>query len=158
MRHDLGMRHPAATIDIDAPLSQVWRVMLDVERYGEWNPFIRRVDCPSPPKVGDPIRLHVQFRGGMRVVSPERISTIEPPYVDPAGVTRATLAYVYEGLPSRLGLVKGTRWQQLAQQGGATRYETVEIFSGPLVRYAGPGRVADGFRRHAEALKERAEA
>jgi hypothetical protein len=33
----------------------------------------------------------------------------------------------------------------------------VEEFSGPLVRFAGPGRVAEGFRRHAAALKQRAE-
>ena len=131
--------------------------MLDVDAYGEWNPFITRADCTSPPSVGDPIRLHVTFGDGTKVVSPERIRSVVPPYDDPSGVARATLAYVYEGLPSRLRLLQGTRWQQLAQADGATRYETVEIFSGPLVRLAGPGRVADGFRRHAEALKTRAE-
>jgi hypothetical protein len=150
------MTNPAAGIDIDAPIELVWRVMLDVAAYGEWNPFITRADCPTPPRAGDPIRLHVTFVNGTKVVSPERISTVEPPYVD-GGVTRATLAYVYEGLPSKLGLLRGTRWQQLAQGDGPTRYETVEIFSGPLVRLAGPGRVADGFRRHAQALKTRAE-
>ncbi len=76
-----------------------------------------------------------------------------------AGVRRATLAYVYEGLPSKLGLVKGVRYQRLSQEpGGPTRYDTVEEFSGPLVKLAGPGRVEDGFRRHAEALKKRCEA
>ena len=34
----------------------------------------------------------------------------------------------------------------------------VEEFSGPLVGLAGPERVAEGFRRHAEALRTRAEA
>jgi polyketide cyclase/dehydrase/lipid transport protein len=151
------MTNPAAGIDIDAPIDLVWRVMIDVAAYGEWNPFITRADCPSPPRAGDPIRLHVTFGDGTKVVSPERIRTVQRPYVDSDGVARATLAYVYEGLPSKLGLLSGTRWQQLAQGDGATRYETVEIFSGPLVRLAGPGRVADGFRRHAEALKARAE-
>jgi hypothetical protein len=151
------MTQPAAGVDIHAPIGVVWHVMLDVASYGEWNPFINRAECPTPPRVGDPIRLHVTFRDGTKVVSPERISTIVPPYVDEAGVSRATLAYVYEGMPSKLGLLGGTRWQQLAQAAGATRYETVEIFTGPLVRLAGPGRVADGFRRHAEALKTRAE-
>ncbi len=151
------MTNPSAGIDIDAPLELVWQVMLDVDAYGEWNPFITRADCASPPRVGDPIRLHVTFGDGTKVISPERIRSVVPPYDDPSGVARATLAYVYEGLPSRLRLLQGTRWQQLAQAGGATRYETVEIFSGPLVRLAGPGRVADGFRRHAEALKARAE-
>ena len=71
---------------------------------------------------------------------------------------RATLAYVYEGLPARLGLVRGTRFQRLTQRaGGPTIYDTVEEFSGPLVPLAGPARVEAGFKRHAEALKARAE-
>jgi len=40
---------------------------------------------------------------------------------------------------------------------GPTRYETVEEFSDPLVALAGPKRVEEGFRRHAEALKARCE-
>lgn len=150
-------RHPAAEVDIDAPLDAVWAVMTDTARYGEWNPFVFRAECPSPPSVGDPIRLHVEFAGGKRVVSPERISVLEPPH-DDAGVRRAVMAYVFEGWPARLGLVRGTRFQRLSQRHGEpTRYETVEVFSGPLVALAGPGRVEEGFRRHAEALKARAE-
>lgn len=150
-------RHPHAAIDIDAPLDLVWTVMLDTAAYGEWNPFVVRADCPSPPSVGDPIRLHVEFANGRRAVSPERISVVDAP-ADHDGVRRATLAYVYEGLPARLGLVRGTRFQRLSQApGGSTRYETVEEFSGPLVPLAGPGWVEEGFRRHAVALKERAE-
>ena len=100
----------------------------------------------------------MRWANGRGTTSPERISVVEPPHeVD--GVRRATLAYVYEGLPSKLGLVRGTRYQRLRQvDGGPTNYETVEEFSGPLVALAGPGRVADGFRRHAEALKTRCEA
>ena len=75
-----------------------------------------------------------------------------------SGTTTALMSYVYEGLPSRLGLVRGVRHQRLTQHpGGPTTYATVEEFSGPLVRLAGPGRVADGFRRHAEGLRKRAE-
>lgn len=148
---------PSAAADIDAPLDLVWTVMLDTERYGEWNPFLHRVECPSPPSVGDPIRLHVEFVNGKQVVSPERISVVEPPH-ERDGIRRATLAYVYEGLPAKLRLVRGTRFQRLSQAPGEpTRYETVEEFSGPLVPLAGPARVAEGFRRHAEALRTRAE-
>lgn len=152
-------RHPEASIEIDAPLGTVWSVMLDTARYGEWNPFVERADCPSPPSVGDPIVLHVRWRDGSTARSPERVSAVETPRTDAAGVTRATLSYVYAGWPARLGLVRGTRHQRLTQAAGEpTAYHTVEEFSGPLVRFAGPGRVADGFRRHAAALKERAEA
>jgi len=151
--------HPSATVAIDAPLALVWEVVLDTERYGEWNPFVERVECPTPAAVGDPIVLHVRWATGRSTRSPERISAIQAPVTDADGVTTATLSYVYEGLPAKLGLVRGTRHQRLRQEpGGPTSYDTVEEFSGPLVRFAGPGRVADGFRRHAAGLKQRAEA
>jgi hypothetical protein len=149
---------PRASVEIDAPLDLVWSVMLDVDRYSEWNPFVVRAECPSPPAVGDPIRLHVRWADGRSATSPERISVVEPPDAAADGVRRAALAYVYEGLPAKLGLVRGTRWQRLSQpEGGPTTYDTVEEFSGPLVRFAGPGRVAEGFGRHAAALRQRAE-
>lgn len=151
-------RHPEASIQIDAPLETVWSVMLDTARYGEWNPFVERADCPSPPSVGDPILLQVRWRDGSTSRSPERISAVEGPTTGADGVTRACLSYVYAGWPARLGLVRGTRHQRLERSAtGPTAYHTVEEFTGPLVRFAGPGRVADGFRRHASALKERAE-
>ena len=150
--------NPRAAVDIDAPIEQVWAVMLDTGAYAEWNPFVVRADCATPPKVGEPITLHVKWANGRGTTSPERISAVEPPEADDHGVRRATLAYVYEGLPAKLGLVRGTRFQRLSQApGGPTRYETVEEFSGPLVPLAGPKRVEDGFRRHAAALKARCE-
>jgi hypothetical protein len=149
---------PGATVAIDAPLETVWAVMMDVGAYGAWNPFLFRVECPSPPKAGDPIVLHVRWPNGRTTRSPERVSLVEPPQPD-GDTVRATLAYDYEGLPARLRLVRGRRFQRLSQVvGGPTVYDTVEEFSGPLVPLAGPARVADGFRRHAEALKARAEA
>lgn len=153
-------RNPRARAEIDAPLDHVWAVMLDTASYGEWNPFCFRADCASPPKPGDPIMLHVRWANGRTTKSPERISQVVAPYDDPKtpGTRRALLAYVYEGLPSKLGLVRGTRLQQLSQEpGGPCVYDTVEQFSGPLVALAGPGRVAEGFQRHADALKLRAE-
>jgi hypothetical protein len=102
--------------------------------------------------------LHVRWANGRTARSPERVSEVAPPTGGGDGVVTATLAYVYEGLPARLGLVRGTRYQRLRQEpGGPTSYETVEEFSGPLVPLAGPGRVAEGFGRHAAALKRRAE-
>lgn len=148
--------HPWAAVDIEASIERVWDVMIDTASYGDWNPFIERVEC-ARPEVGEPIVLHVRWANGRGATSPERISVVEPPH--PAdGVRRATLAYVYAGLPARLGLVKGIRYQRLCQEdGGPTRYDTVEEFSGPLVVLAGPRRVQDGFQRHAEALKTRCE-
>ena len=152
------MPDPTASATINAPLATVWAVMLDTASYAAWNPFLERVECPSPTSVGDPIVLHVRWANGRTARSPERISAVEPPTTGADGVSTACLSYVYEGLPAKLGLVRGTRHQRLRQEpGGPTAYDTVEEFSGPLVRFAGPGRVAEGFRRHAAALKQRAE-
>jgi len=154
----MSAAHPSARVEIDAPLTVVWSVMLDTAAYPEWNPFVVRADTATPPMVGNPIVLHVRWANGRGATSPERITALEPPTTAADGVTTALLSYVYEGLPSRLGLVRGVRHQRLTQApGGPTVYATVEEFSGPLVALAGPARVADGFRRHAEALKVRAE-
>lgn len=144
--------NPAASVTIAAPLDVVWRIMLDTTSYPSWNPFVVRADTPQPPAVGNPIVLHVVWENGSRARSPERITALER-YDD-----SALLSYVYEGLPARIGLVRGTRHQRLTAVAGGTRYDTVEEFSGPLVFLAGPGRVQRGFERHAAALKARAEA
>lgn len=147
---------PRATVAIEAPLAVVWQVMLDTEAYAEWNPFVVRAETEQPPAVGNPILLSVRWANGKGTRSPEVITAIEHPTTAADGTTTALLSYVYAGLPAKLGLVRGTRHQKLTQPPGRpTSYETWEEFSGPLVRLAGPGRVADGFRRHAEALARR---
>jgi hypothetical protein len=149
---------PRASVEIDAPLGTVWQVMLDTDAYGEWNPFVERAETPQPAAVGNPIVLHVRWANGKGTRSPEVITGIDAPRTDSDGTTTACLTYDYAGLPSKIGLVRGTRHQRLTQlKGGPTLYDTIEEFSGPLVKLAGPGRVAEGFRRHAEALKRRAE-
>ena len=145
------MTNPTAGVDIAAPLEVVWRIMLDAASYGSWNPFVVRVETPEPPTVGNPIVLHVVWENGSRTRSPERITAVR------LEDDSALLSYVYEGLPSKLGLVRGVRHQRLTRTAGGCRYDTVEEFSGPLVFLAGPGRVQRGFERHAAALKARAE-
>ena len=151
------MDNPSAQVEIDAPIELVWRIMLDTEAYADWNPFVERAETAVPAAVGNPITLHVRWANGKTTRSPERITAIEHP-LRRDGVARANLSYVFEGWPAKVGLVRGTRHQRLTQHSkGPTIYDTVEEFTGPLVPLAGPGRVADGFRRHAEALKVRAE-
>lgn len=149
---------PSASVEIEAPLEVVWQVMLDTAAYADWNPFVESAETPSPPTAGNPIVLHVRWANGRTTRSPERITAIESPSAAADGTTTALLSYQYEGWPARLRLLSATRHQRLTQRPGTpTTYDTVEEFSGPLVRLAGPTRVADGFRRHAEALKARAE-
>jgi uncharacterized protein YndB with AHSA1/START domain len=140
-----------ADVVIDAPADVIWRVMLDLDGYPRWNPFIVRVDRPGgrPARVGDAITLHVRFGNGQRVASRERITRIEPP---------AVLEYRFDGWMHRVGLIRGRRLQRLERvDDGATRYHTEERFRGALSSVVVRG-VQDGFRRHAEALKRYVEA
>ena len=152
------MPHASATIGIDAPPELVWAVMLDLDAYGGWNPFIYRVDrapglAGRPAQLGERFTLQVRFGGGRAVASRERVTAIEAP-VD----GRARLEYQFHGRLHQWGLVRGLRQQRLSPgPGNSTVYTTEETFRGPL-RFLLPIRaVRDGFRRHAAALKQRAE-
>jgi hypothetical protein len=147
----------SVTVEIDAPLEVVWAVMLDLDRYGDWNPFIYRVDrepgrAGRPAQLGERITLQVRFGGGRAVASRERVTGIE---VTSDG---RRLEYEFYGWLHRLGLVRGRRQQIVTAAGPmSTVYSTEETFRGPL-RFVLPVRaVQGGFRRHAKALKQHAE-
>lgn len=138
-----------ATIDIDAPLEQVWAVMLDFPRYGEWNPFIVRAELAGPPGIGAALRLHVKWHDGAGATSGELLTELVPP-------TR--LVYRFTGPLHALNLVRATRVQQLEPlPNNRTRYSTREDFSGLLTAALPLARIQDGFDRHARALRTRAE-
>ncbi len=144
---------------IDAPIDLVWAVMLDTDRYPEWNPFVVRIDLPRrrSVQVGDPIVLHVRWLTGGRTTSSERVTKMEPP--EASGGRRALLEYQYHGVLHGPGLIRGRRKQELSRlDEAATSYSTFEHLKGPLAWAAPIVKVRDGFERHAAALKARAEA
>ena len=108
------MRLAQATVTIDAPIDLVWSVMLDLPAYREWNPFIYRArkSGDDTARVGDDLVLHVRFRSGRAVASPERITAIEAP-----ADGRAALEYEFRGPLHACGLIRGRRrrsWKTLA--------------------------------------------
>ena len=143
---------PSASASIDAPLDLVWQVMLDTASYGEWNPFVYQVECPSPAQVGDPIKLHVRWANGRTTTSPERITRLEHPFHED-GLAAARLSYEYEGLPHRLGLVHSVRHQWLSQEDG--RPDAVRDAPGPD-RPDGPVRRTGPDHRRLRAARRRA--
>jgi uncharacterized protein YndB with AHSA1/START domain len=150
-----------ARITIDAPAEIVWSVMVDLDRYGEWNPFILRITTRGGPeaRVGDRILLRVRFGNGREYDSPERIVALEPPSVGADGVVRARLEYEYYNWLHRLYLVRGRRTQTLAQApDGSTVYHTYERIHGLIAFVIPSAAITSGFNRHAQALKQRAEA
>ncbi len=153
---------PVAQTDtiIHAPISKVWEVMMDVDRYSEWNPFVIRIDCESAlPQVGTDLILHVRFSGSARVMKEhERITRLEPP-APRDGLEHALLEYQFLGPLHALFLVRGKRQQTLQSlPEGRTRYSSYERLYGLLAWAAPMAMVQDGFERHAAALKQRCEA
>jgi hypothetical protein len=149
-------RSAEASATIEAPAEVVWAVMLDLDAYPTWNPFVVRVDGPTgrPAAVGDELVLHVRWASGRGVTTRERITRLEPP-----SGGRATLEYEFGGPLAALGLVRGRRLQQVEDApGGAARYRTAERLHGLLAVAAPISRVQEGFERHAAGLKARAEA
>lgn len=146
-----------ASVDIDAPLAGVWRHITDLARYGAWNPFVVSLDGPSTA-TGSALRLRARWEDGGDNVVRVVVTRAEPPAADPEGTVRAAFAYDLAGALPRLGLLRSSRTQSLTQvPGGATRYETREVFEGPMRVFVPRSKVQRGFEIHAAALKLRAE-
>lgn len=64
------MKEIRTSVEIDAPPERVWAVLVDTERWGEWNPFADRV--VGELAVGERIEVHLLAGPGGRA------STIRP--------------------------------------------------------------------------------
>jgi len=154
----MGMPFAEATVEIAAPIDVVWRVMTDLPRYCEWNPFVVAIEpLDGVFCVGAAIALTVKWSGSGGASTIEVVDRLDAPATD-GEVQRAMMEYRFLGWLTRLALVRGSRQQSLAQRlGGPTIYRTSERFTGVLARAVPLAKVQDGFERHARALKARAE-
>ena len=138
--------------DISAAPEAVWRVLTDLRRFGEWNPFIR--EASGDLCVGGTVRVRVQT------------SLSIPPVFLVSPIFRATVLSCKPNRELRwLGhfvtprFAEGEHWFLLEDAGeGRTRFAQREIFAGIL-----PGLFAKALRRETlrgfqamnEALKTR---
>lgn len=152
-----------ASIEIDAPIETVWAVMLDLPRYHEWNPFIVDIagidDAPPTSQIGARLLLDIRMVNDKALRCWETVTHVEAPAHDDAEQHTALLVYRYASWPAQLGLVQAGRRQSLTQQRNMpTIYLSEETFHGILSPFLPLAGVRDGFQRHAQALKQRAEA
>jgi len=138
------------SVEIAAPIERVWQIMLDTARYGEWNPFLVRVD--GEPRLDGELLLHVRWPSGGGARSAELVTQLDPP-----ANGRATLTYRFTGLLASIGAVGATRVQSLEADGARTRYYTREEFRGWLTWALPLAKVQAGFEAHAASLKRHAE-
>ena len=75
-------------IDIAAPVERVWDILVDIERYAEWNPLTTRVETDL--EIGSPVDLYVTL-GPLKLKQPEWIESVDPPHLqrDGAGADSA---------------------------------------------------------------------
>lgn len=117
------MRHRIETrITIDAPPETVWAVLVDLDRYCEWNPFI--VESSGRVAVGERLTNRMSRPGGNTMVFGPTVTEVEP------GRVFEWLGRL--GLP---GLFDGRhRFELQPNEDGTTTVRHSEYFSGILVR------------------------
>ena len=150
------MRSVGASIEIDAPVEQVWAVLTDVARYPEWNPFT--VSVKTDFELGSPVDMQVCLFGKTNKDGTRKtMNQVE--YVTGYEEGRRVSWGVPVG-PS--WFVLADRWQELTDLGGGrTRYETVDEFTGVGVGFMlllMERHMKRGFTEVAQALKARCEA
>lgn len=135
-------------LEIDAPPDVVWEAITDLDRYGEWNPFVH--ECRSTLKPGDPIHMLVQIGNGTR-----RQEEIISDYREGEG-------FAYRMKPVPLGTLSSWRTQQIeAAAGGRSRYHSrfqLEGWLMPVVRGLLGAKLEAGFTGMSHGVRDRAEA
>jgi hypothetical protein len=135
-------------IEIDAPASVVWEILVDFERHPEWNPFIEEISGEA--KEGSRLSLTVRPPGG-------RAMSFEPTVL--AAAEARELRWLGRvGLPR---IFDGEHRFVLEPQGTArVRLVHAECFRGilvPLLWRSLESRTREGFEQMNRALKARAE-
>ena len=135
------------TVEIEAPIERVWEILVDVERYGDWNPFTTRVETNF--EIGSPVDLYVTL-GPLKLKQPETIVAVDRPHL-----------LVWRTKVGARVLLSARREQRLEALGETRcRYLTTDAFKGlltPLVVFLFGRLVRRGFNDMAWALKKHAE-
>ena len=130
------------TIEVMATPAVVWEVIVDLPRYGEWNPFV--VECRPTLAVGDPIA---------------RLRGVRPPAArdDPGARSRRAALLRLAGEPARQ---PGVSPLPRAPGHGRRAHALPVALSGwlmPVVREPLGRRLQQGFQGMTVALGRRAE-
>ncbi len=137
----------SSRVTIEAPAQWVWDVIVDFERYGEWNEFCPEVDARL--EVGAAVVMKVDLGNGLQDQT-EYITDIEAPHKivwsmrnEPGDPIHANRTQLIEPLDDE----RCTYW-------------TIDEFEGdaaaPMLKAMGQG-IERGFELCAQGLKRRAE-
>ena len=132
-------------IEIDAPRSEVYQVLADIEHYPEWNPYHRKIE--GELKEGANLIVYVTRPDGAEVeVPPHVVRIVEDTEITWGGGIK--------------GIFYGEhRFILESTETGSTLLRHDEDFSGLAVGFADlpAGIIADGYHRVNRALKKKLE-
>jgi hypothetical protein len=134
-------------IEIDATPEEVWGVLVDLERYHEWNPFIVEAHGVAEPGAG--LRLVMHPPGGRAARLAPAVTELRPRQV-----------FEWWGHVVVRGLFDGRHRFELEPTARGTRVAQTETFTGilvPLLRRSLDTHTAAGFEQMNDALKARVE-
>jgi hypothetical protein len=141
------MKELHSHIEIDATPDEVWQVLVDLERYHEWNPFI--VEAQGVVEHGAHLRLVMTPPGG-------RAATLKPTVTE----LRSQQVFEWWGHLVVRGLFDGRHRFELQPTQRGTRVAQTETFTGilvPLLSRSLDTHTAAGFEVMNDALKARVE-
>jgi len=136
-------KHIYTDIDIKASPERVWRILADIERYPEWNPY--HVKVTGTLAVGEQLDVTIHKPNGKTVHIKPHVMRLEP-------MTELTWGGGFKGL------FHGEHVFLLEPAGeGITRLVHKEDFVGIFVPFASLDAIDEGYRLMNRRLKERAE-
>jgi uncharacterized protein YndB with AHSA1/START domain len=144
----------AATVDVDAPPAEVWRLVSDVTRMGEWSPECRKVLLVGARRPALGVRMvGINRRGPAVWPTLSRIVRFEPEREVAWRTRESGATWTYRLEPAGPG---GTR---LTGRRDLQRYSTLTRVAAPLLGGAqGHDReLADGIRATLDRIKSQAE-
>lgn len=142
------MKNIHTEIEIKAPASKIWSILMDFEKHAEWNPFIKSLE--GDRKLGGKLKAVIQL--------PEsKPMTFKPKVTEHA----EEKCFSWLGHLIIPGLFDGEHIFRLKEkEGGVTQFVQSENFSGilvPLFWKSINEKTLQGFEMMNKALKERAE-
>lgn len=135
-------------IDVAATTAQVWDVLIAFPAYGDWNPFIPRIE--GTPRVGEVLEVDLQPAG-------RQVATLRPVVTE----AQPGACLGWTGTVGVRGIFDGDHRFELTPTANGTRLVHRETFTGllarPLLWLVGEQTTA-GFAAMNRALRDRVEA
>ena len=135
-------------IEINAPASKVWEILMDFEKYPEWNPFIKSISGDA--QVGGNLKVVMQQPDSKPMTFKPKCLTAEP-----------NKEFRWLGHMFVKGIFDGEHIFKIRERdGGTTKLVQCENFNGLLLPFLWKqlnSKTISAFEQMNSALKKRAE-